>query len=86
MTLSLNPVSLVNVVLCAIILMVGYLCYNKNKNKEVLYIGIAFGIFGISHVLTLLGLVRSLESVLISIRMLAYLMVVFSLYTTATRP
>jgi fibrillarin-like rRNA methylase len=78
-------VSLVNVALCIIILILGCLCYKKNQSKEVLYIGIAFGFFGISHVLSILGLAGNLEGVLIAIRMFAYLIVAFSLYQTATK-
>lgn len=48
-----------------------------------LYIGIAFGVFGISHLTTLLGLKETLTDVLIIIRVLAYLIVVFTLYKCA---
>jgi hypothetical protein len=41
-----------------------------------LYIGIAFGLFGISHALTLAGLAKSLEMFIISIRIIAYLLVI----------
>ncbi len=41
-----------------------------------LYIGIAFGLFAVSHALTLAGLAKSLESFIIAIRTLAYLLVI----------
>lgn len=77
------PVSAVNLVLCIIILVLGCLGYNKGRSKVSLYIGIAFGLFGISHFMTLLDLKESVTGVLIVIRTLAYLIVVFTLYKTA---
>lgn len=40
-----------------------------------LYIGIAFGLFAVSHALTLAGLAESLESFIITIRIVGYLLV-----------
>jgi len=40
-----------------------------------LYIGIAFGLFAISHALTLAGLAKSLEPFIITIRIIGYLLV-----------
>jgi uncharacterized iron-regulated membrane protein len=41
-----------------------------------LYIGIAFGLFAVSHALTLAGLAKSLEAFIISIRIIGYLLVI----------
>ena len=40
-----------------------------------LYIGIAFGLFAVSHALTLAGLAKSLEAFIIIIRIIGYLLV-----------
>jgi hypothetical protein len=40
-----------------------------------LYIGIAFGLFAVSHALTLAGLAENLEPLIISIRTIGYLLV-----------
>ncbi len=40
-----------------------------------LYIGIAFGLFAVSHALTLAGLAKSLEAFIITIRIIGYLLV-----------
>ena len=40
-----------------------------------LYIGIAFGLFAVSHALTLAGLVTSLQAFIIAIRVIGYLLV-----------
>jgi len=83
MTFHWDPIYTVNLVLCIIILVLGYLGYKKSGNKMPLYIGIAFGLFGISHLMTLLGLKGTLRSILIIIRTPAYLIVVFTLYKVA---
>jgi hypothetical protein len=41
-----------------------------------LYIGIAFGLFAVSHALTLAGLAASLEAFIICIRTIGYLLVI----------
>jgi uncharacterized iron-regulated membrane protein len=42
----------------------------------VLYIGIAFGLFAVSHALTLAGFAKSLEAFIIIIRVIGYLLVI----------
>jgi len=78
-----DPITAVNLVLSIIILVLGYWGYKKSKDKIPLYIGIAFGLFGVSHIATLLDFKQSLESVLIIIRTLAYLIVIYAVYTVA---
>jgi len=41
---------------------------------------VAFGLFAISHLMTLLDMAKALETPLIVIRALAYLTVIFALY------
>ena len=74
-----NPVVTVNLVLCIIILALGIWGYSKKKGEVPLYIGIAFGLFGVSHLVTLLGLAAGLTAPLIAVRLIAYLLVVFTL-------
>ncbi len=81
----MDPIILVNLVLCIIIVILGYLGYRKSGDKMSLYIGIAFGIFGLSHFLTLLGLRETLRIFLIIIRTVAYLIVIFALYKVTSR-
>lgn len=78
-----DPITAVNLVLSVIILVLGYLGYKKSNDKVPLYVGIAFGLFGVSHIATLLDFKQSLESVLIIIRTLAYLIVIYALYKLA---
>ncbi len=65
------------------------LAQSKSKNNEAsipgkalaipsvsLFIGIAFGLFAVSHALTLAGLAKDLEEFIISIRIIGYLLVI----------
>jgi uncharacterized membrane protein (UPF0136 family) len=75
-----EPVTTTNFVLCIVILALGIWAYVKKKDDVPLYIGIAFGLFAVSHLMTLLGLAAGLTVLLIAIRLIAYLLVVFALY------
>ena len=85
MTFTCDPIYITNLVLCIIILVFGCLGYKKSGDKLPLYIGVAFGLFGVSHLVTLLGLKEALTVFLIVIRTIAYLMVAFALYLAAFR-
>jgi uncharacterized membrane protein (UPF0136 family) len=73
----------VNLILCIIILILGILGWKRSKSVVPLYIGIAFGLFGLSHLATLLSLKDTLNVALIVIRTLAYLIVAYALYLMA---
>lgn len=75
-----DPIVLVNLLLCVIILTMGIVENSKSKTHLPLYVGIAFGLFGVSHLMNLLGLAASLSLLLIIIRIVAYALVIFSLY------
>ena len=81
----MDPIYLVNLTLCITIVVFGYRGFRKAKDKWPLYIAISFGLFGLSHLLTLLGLKKDLISFLITIRTIAYLLVVYTLYRVAFR-
>ena len=85
MALILDPMYIVNLTLCVIILFLGFFGYRKTGNPVPLYIGMAFGLFGVSHLATILSLKNDLEALLIVIRTVAYLVVVFALYTILNR-
>lgn len=83
MALNWNPIYALNLVLCIIILILGFLGYRRNKNQVTLYISMAFGLFGISHLMSLFKGQNNLESILIIIRIIAYLLVIVALYKAA---
>jgi len=85
MALVLDPIYIVNLTLCIIILLLGVFGYRKKGAPLPLYISIAFGLFGVSHLATILDLKDALEAFLIVIRTVAYLLVIFALYTVLKR-
>ncbi len=86
MSIVWDPTTTVNLVLCIIILIFAVIGYRRSGEVFPLYIGIAFGLFGLSHLAMLLGAKDSLAGVLIVVRTLAYLLVAFALYRVAFRP
>jgi hypothetical protein len=73
----------INLILCIVILIFGFISWQRMKSRVVLYVGTAFGLFGLSHLATLLGLNISLNVVLIILRTLAYLLVAYALFLAA---
>jgi hypothetical protein len=87
MQFNLDTATLVvNLLLCIIILVFGIIAWQRSKNLVPLYIGIAFGLFGLSHLANLLSLNKgALGTALIIDRLLAYLLVTYAVYLMAFR-
>ncbi len=79
----MNPIPSVNLILCIVIVIFGCLGFKKAKNVWPLYLAVVFGLFGVSHLLTLLGLAATLAGVIIAIRIIAYLLVIYTVYRVA---
>jgi hypothetical protein len=79
----MSVILVINLVLCVIIFIFGLMGWRRSKKVLPLYIAIAFGLFGLSHLATILGLAAGLEVLLIIIRLAAYLIVVFAVYKAA---
>jgi len=78
-SLAFDPILFMNLVLCIIILVLGIICTKRSGEFLPIYIGAAFGLFGVSHAATLLGLKDYLTIPLILVRLCAYLLVVWAL-------
>ncbi|MDD5006118.1 MAG: hypothetical protein PHS93_06425 [Candidatus Omnitrophica bacterium] len=76
--MNVNPITVLNLMLCVIIFAFGYLGFKKSNNRMIMSIAIAFGLFGISHLMLVLHAARSLAFVLILIRTAAYLIVLLT--------
>jgi hypothetical protein len=74
----------VNLALCIVIFILGYWGYRKRRDAVPLLIGMAFGLFGVSHLVALFGLAADWANVLIAFRVLAYLTVIYALYRYVT--
>ncbi len=83
MTFSDNPVGVVNLVLATLIMLLGYWGYRTSGRKTEALVGSAFGLFAISHLLTLLGVISS-DLLIIVLRTTAYLVVVYALLRVAS--
>ncbi len=78
-----DPILIVNFILCVIIFVLGMWGTRREGNKTPLYVGIAFILFGFSHLMNILGLMHIFEVFLIIIRLAAYLLVVYAMYREA---
>jgi PAS domain S-box-containing protein len=84
MTFIPDPITLVNLVFCIIIVLLSLWWYKKTGSYTPLYIGLAFGLFGISHLATLFDLTTPYQPILIIIRTSAYILVALGLFFIAT--
>lgn len=73
-----STIYLVNVVLCVIILVLSLNYSKKSGNKLSLYIGVAFGLFGISHLITMIN-VKEYMPIITAVRLLAYSFIIMTL-------
>ena len=73
-----DAITAMNFALCVVIVALAYLAYSKKKSDVALYLGVAFGLFGLSHFIVLLGF-GSATTVLVIIRTLGYLAVILAL-------
>ncbi len=83
MVFSWSPVTALNLALCIIVMILGFLSYTRNRNRVPLYLSIAFGLFGISHLLEFFRGRVSLEIILAIVRLAAYILVIVALYKAA---
>ncbi len=79
--MAFDPITAVNLILTIIIFVLGVALYVRKKNLIAIYIGIAFALFAISHLATLLGLATTLTVPLIVIRAIAYIIIIIALLT-----
>ncbi len=76
MTMIYDPVTDLNIVLCAVIVVIGLCGYRYTKKSLLLFFGLAFVLFGFSHLLTLFGRRQALVAAVIGLRIAAYLIVI----------
>ncbi len=81
----MDVVVLVNLILCVLIVIFGVVGFKRSKDTLPFFIAISFGLFGIAHLLTLLGLAKGITGFLIAIRTLGYLFVLYVVYRMASR-
>ncbi|MCX6684820.1 MAG: hypothetical protein NTZ37_08865 [Methanoregula sp.] len=84
MTFVPDPIELVNLLLCAVILLLGYLVYRKRDIISALFIGIAFGMFGLSHLNAIFDPALFPAVTFVLMRIFGYLFVAAALYLLLT--
>ena len=78
-------ISIINLILCIAILLLGLWAFKKKNSRMALLTGIAFGLFGVSHLVNILGYTLQYEGAMIIVRLIAYLLVVFAMYNLAMK-
>ena len=75
----MNTLYVINLVFCAVIVIVGLMGWRQSKKSFLLYLSIASALFGLSYLSIFFG-VASMEAFMIVTRVAAYLIVLFTLY------
>ncbi|MCX6650128.1 MAG: hypothetical protein NT131_00500 [Methanomassiliicoccales archaeon] len=73
-------VTLVNLLLCLVIVSVGLIGYHRSKHTLPLMMAIIFALFGFSHLLVLFGMSDNLGPSVFVVRVVAYGLVIYLLY------
>jgi uncharacterized membrane protein YhfC len=76
----MDPVTLVNLILTIAVLIMGIWAYVAVKSRSMLYVGTGFGLFALTHLLTLMGLAASMAMFILIVRILAYLLILYAVY------
>ena len=73
-------ITLINLILATIILVLGLFAYGRTRSAAALLVGVAFGLFAVAHLLTLLGLAGTMATLLVVIRVLGYVAAIAAVY------
>jgi hypothetical protein len=78
--MDIDPIIMTNLIFCIIILALGITSYLKMKRTWPLFIGIAFGLFGLTHLFNILDLAEGLQALIIVMRIIGYGLVIAAVY------
>ena len=73
-------ITLVNLILATIVFALGLWAYSRRHSRAALFVGVAFGLFAVAHLLTALGLAATLNMLLVVIRTLGYISAMAGVY------
>jgi len=79
----MNTIYVINLVMTTVIMIAGLIGWRLSGKAVPLYLGIAFGLLALSHLVTVLGQAAQLEALLIVVRLAAYLIVLYAVYKVA---
>ncbi len=83
MAFVFDPIIFTNLIFCVGIMTLSIWWHRRSHSLTPLYIGLAFGLFAVSHAATLLDLKTTFEEILIVDRVGAYVLVFIGLFFTA---
>jgi hypothetical protein len=75
----------INLLLCIVIFLLGYMVYRRQEKISALLIGIAFGLFGLSHFSVVTGITFP-EITFILLRICGYVLVAAALWLLYSEP
>jgi hypothetical protein len=78
--MDIDPIVLINLIFCIIIMCLGITGYLKMKRLWPLLLGVAFGFFGVSHLFTIIGIDESQEVVMLVTRIIGYGLTLAAIY------
>lgn len=78
--MEIDLVTLANLLLCLAIVALGVIGYRRSKHTLPLMLAVVFALFGLSHLLVLLGLFEELGIAVFVIRISGYGLVLYLLY------
>ena len=81
----MDLIAVINIALCFVILSTAYWIFKRTRQSEALFIGLAFTLFGITHIITLFGLDVSAMNFVIVLRIIAYIFILLSIYKLIPR-
>ena len=85
MTFTWDTQTGINLVLCIAIVTIGFMAWRRTRSGVILLVACAFGLFGVSHLASLLGLTGQFDTPLIVLRVAAYLLVTCAVLLEAYR-
>jgi hypothetical protein len=80
MDFTWDTITGINLILAAVILVLGLIGFGLARKTAPLWIGLAFGLFGFSHLATLGGKKDAWKWELVAVRSVGYLLVAIALY------
>jgi len=77
----LTQVDQFTLILSIVICIISLLAYRENRSRMPLFVGIGFAILGLSYLITIISSTQSITSLVLVIRMCAFVTVLYAVYT-----
>lgn len=81
--MSFDPITTLNLILALSVFTMGFVAFRKSKDKVPLCVSIAFGLFALSHMISLSGQGEALFIPSVVFRVIAYASALYAVYAMA---